>query len=71
MTTDNLSAPHARSLSIAEHESDANTDEPRPERSSAGARSSQTVLLVHDGVKSLGDVGIADVPAAVRKAARQ
>ena len=29
----------------------------------------QTVLLVHDGVENLEDVGIADVPEAVRKAA--
>ena len=54
MTTDKVSGPHARSLSIATQESDATADEGSPERSSDGARSSQTVLLVHDGVESAG-----------------
>ena len=71
MTTDKVSGPHARSLSIATQESDATGDEGPPERSSDGSRSSQTVLLVHDGMESLEDVGIADVPAAIRKASRQ
>ena len=49
-------------MSVADH---------RLEGSPEATPGTQTVLLVHDGVETLEDVGIADVPAAIKKAARQ
>ena len=49
-------------MSVAEH------DLARSTKESLGT---QSVLLVHDGLETLEDVGIDDVPDAVKKAARQ
>ena len=49
-------------MTVAEHDLERSTEE---------SLGKQAVLLVHDGVETLDDVGIDDVPDAVRKAARQ
>ncbi len=49
-------------MTVAEHDLERSTEESLDKRA---------VLLVHDGVETLDDVGIDDVPDAVRKAARQ
>ena len=49
-------------MTVAEHDLERSTEE---------SLGKQSVLLVHDGVETLDDVGIDDVPDAVRKAARQ
>ena len=49
-------------MSIAEH---------GLERSTKATPGTQTVLLVQDGVETMEDVGIADLPGAIKKAARQ
>jgi len=41
------------------------------QRSTERSLSTKAVLLVRDGVETMADVGITDVPAAVRKAVRQ
>ena len=46
----------------------AGQDHERPTKESPGSR---TVLLVQDGVKTLEDVGVADLPDAIKKATRQ
>ena len=71
MTAEQQNAPPRRSLSFAEHEPAAIVGRDDLESSTASDRSSQAVLLVHDGVETLEDVGLADVPAAVKRARRQ